>query len=68
MPWISFDTSMKTTPNILAPLIKIHQRGLSFIHVKSVLLHPKIKHSPSILPVVVFSPPLGNKSLELYDC
>ena len=52
----------------LASLIKIHYISLIFIHVNSVLLHGKTKRPPPILPVAVFSLPLGNKSLELYYC
>ena len=50
----------------LAPLIMIHHGSLIFIEVTSVLQHGKTKHFPPILSVVVFPPPLGNKSLELY--
>ena len=50
----------------LVLLIKIHHKSLIFIQVTSVLLHRKAKRFPYILPVVVLSPHLGNKSLELY--
>ena len=49
----------------LAPLIKNYHIRLVFIHV---LLQAKTKHLPSTVPVVVFSLPIGNKSLDLYYC
>ena len=50
----------------LASLIKIHYISLIFVSVNSVFLHGKTKCHQPILPVAVFSLPLGNKSLELY--